>query len=657
MRLREVLLVALVQVTLGVWGAVAAEPGAESGGGSGGESGAGRGGGSPVRASETVVSASRVPLPRREVGSAVTVIEAEQIEQRQTRVVSDLLRDVPGVAVSRDGPVGSLTQVRIRGAEGNQTLVVVDGIEVNNPAGESEFDFANLLNTDIERVEVLRGPQSAVWGSDALGGVVNVVTQRPRQGLSVRGRAEAGSFATRDALLGVGYADERFYLSGTAHGFRTRGVSDADARAGNSESDGYRNHSMRLKSGFEASENFELEAVGMLINADRQFDASVPVVGAVDSEDTSATAQRYARGQAKLTVLDGRWEHFARASYTGQDNDFFDSTGARTFASEGRKSKIDYQSNAYLATPDFLDARHTLTFVAERERERQRNAGFGVSDKRTITNRGYVGEYRVDLARQAFLSGAVRYDDNDPLFENETTYRATGAWLHQGSGTRLHASYGRGVKNPTLFQLFGFTPTFVGNPDLRAERSIGWDVGVEVPLIGDRALLDVTYFNNRIGDLIQGGGNTAVNLPGTSRIDGVEVAASAALGRGLSVDASYTFTDGQDATGTRLVRRPRHLASVSGNYRFALAGGTTNVNLTLRYNGEKDDLVFDNAQTRRVTLDDYTLLNLAVSWEAREGIEIYARGENLLDQDYQDVFGFGTPGIAGYGGVRIVYGR
>ena len=612
------------------------------------------------RLPEVVVSASRVPLPADEIGSAVTVITGAQLERRQVRVVSDALRDVPGVAVSRTGPAGASTQLRIRGAEGNQTLVLIDGIEVNNPAGGSEFDFANLLNAEIDRIEVLRGPQSALYGSDAIGGVVNIVTRRPQAGLTLTARGEAGSFTTRDGLLGLGYGGDRFFASATVNRIATNGISVADAANGNTEDDGYDNTTARLKLGFRPFDNLEIDAVGLLVDSEREGDANAAVVNAIDSDDESDTLERYGRIGARLELFDGAWQHIANASHLENERDFFDGAGAQTFTSEGEKSKLDYQTNLLFTTPDIARAEHTLTLAAERGREEQfTESGFAGPNGVDIVNYGYVGEYRVGLWDRLFLSGSFRYDDNDDLFDDETSYRGTAAYLHDSTGTRLHASVGRGVKNPTLFELFGSTPTFTGNPNLTAEESLGWDVGVEQALLGDRLIVDVTYFNNRIEDLIQGGGNTAVNLAGTSKIQGVEVTASAEPWPGLRLDTAYTFTDGEDADGTELVRRARHIASVNAGYAFALYGRPADVNLGVRFNGRQDDIVFDSFSplTRRnVTLSSFTLVNLNASYAVADGVEIFARGENLLDEDYQEVFGFGTPGIAGYAGIRVKFG-
>ena len=328
---------------------------------------------------------------------------------------------------------------------------------------------------------------------------------------------------------------------------------------------------------------------------------------------------------------------------------------ALTFEADGEKARFDYQTNVFFETPSVAEARHSLTFLAEREDESQvTRSAFGGSDL-DITNYGYAGEYRVGLWDRLFLSGSARRDDND-IFEDATTFRTTAAYLHNETGTRLHGSYGTGVKNPTLFELFGFGPNFVPNPDLKPEESIGWDIGVEQGFLDDRVSVDVTYFNNRITDLIQGAGNTAINLDGTSKIQGLEVTAEARLAEGLTFTGQYTYTDGQDADGVELVRRARHLASANLAYEFL--DRRAKLDLGIDYNGEQKDFQFSNffATRTNVTLDDFVLVNLTASYELIEGLELYGRVENLLDEDYQEVLGFSNPGIGAFIGIRATIG-
>lgn len=602
---------------------------------------------------EVVVTASRVATPAEQVGSSVTVITEEQLKNRQVRIVSDVLREVPGVAVSRTGPVGNFTQARIRGAEGNQTLVLIDGIEVNDPAGGSEFNFAHLLATEIERIEVLRGPQSALWGSDAIGGVINIVTKKGSGPLRATAGAEGGSFDTRQVNAGFSGGGDRYHyaLSGTY--FDTDGISIA---SGGSEEDGYDNATLFLKGGVTPLDNLSLDFAGRYTDATTETDPQDfsfppgPTFGQVIDGDNETDAERiYGRAQAKWVLFEGLWEHIVSAAITDTDNELFEE-GTKTSRSEGQKLKYDYQTNVFLDTPVFANAHHTLTLAIEREEEefKQRGATPDApqNQDQEIDNTGYVAEYRVDLWDQLFLSGAGRYDDND-RFEDATTYRFTAAYLHPDTGTRVHSSYARGVKNPTFTELFGFFPdSFAGNPDLEPEESRGWDVGIEQPFRDGQFIIDVTYFRNELEDEIVPtfDPNTFLssvrNSEGTSNWQGIELAAQATILPNLHLTGSYTYTEAEDGEDMEEVRRPKHLASLSVNYR--LLNDRANLNLVVDYNGEQKDLDFTTSPASRVTLDDYVMVNLNGSYRINDNLQVFGRVENLLDEDYQEVFGFET---------------
>jgi len=609
---------------------------------------------------EVVVSASRVPVATRESGSAVTVITEKQLDDRQVRIVSDVLRDVPGVAVNRSGPMGTLTQVRLRGAEGNQTLVLIDGIEVNNPAAASEFQFQDLLNAGIARIEVLRGPQSALWGSDAIGGVINIVTKRPESGWSLTAQAEGGSFATTDGLAHVGYGGDRLSFSGTVKRFETAGVSIADADAGNPEKDGYENLTGHVKAGIKPTRNFEIEIVGMRIDSELDNDDSAAVVNITDGDTTSETLQTYGLAKAKLVLADGAWEHILRTAYAKDEKEFFDGTGANTFSSHGTKKKTDYQTNVLFETPAFAAAKHTVTFALERETDTQfTDSAFSGPRTVSVDNTGYVGEYRLGLWDRLFLSAALRHDDNDSLFDDATTWRTTLAYLVKPSGTRLHASAGTGAKNPTLFELFGATPTFTGNPNLSPETAFGFDAGIEQQLFDRRVVVDATVFANWIEDLISGSGNTAVNLPGTSRTRGVELTLAAKPRPDIRIDLGYTFLETRDADGISLIRRPKHIASLNALYSFRILDRPATANVGIRYNGDQTDTVFNSffpVEIETKKLEGYTLLNAGFAWQVTDRLQIFARGENLLDEHYQEVFGYGAPGLGVFAGLRVKLG-
>lgn len=605
---------------------------------------------------ETVVSANRVAVPSREVGSSVTVITGEEMQERQIRVVADALRDVPGVSVSRTGPRGGFTQVRIRGNEGNHTKVFIDGVEANDPSGDVEFDFAHLLAADIDRVEIIRGPQSALWGSDAIGGVINVITKRGKSGMHASAYLEAGSFDTYSgnaALRGAG-KNYRYSVSGSF--LKTQGVNMS--RFG-SEKDGYKNGTLNVSGGVDASETLELSVNGMYIKSNVQSDPQSFATGLFfDGDQERDGEQFYGRAQAKLKTFGGKWEHIFGGNYTKTS---FDNLIDKTFSSNnsGNKTRLDYQTNLFISSPEAF-AEHTLTFYAEYTHESFENelATFPAANQEQSTDAASVaGEYLVGLGQRVFLTGSVRYDDND-RFKNSTTGRVTGAYVHPESNSRVHASFGTGVKNPGFFELFGFIPgTFTPNPNLNPEDSWGWDLGIEQKFFRQRLVMDLTYFQSVLTDEIvfvglpPPGQPNVVNQIGESNRRGIEFSAKAALMKDLDLSVAYTWTDATDPDGNLEVRRPEHIASLVFNYLLPSRRG--NVNLNIQYNGPMEDFDFSTFPATRRTLHGYTLVTLASRYNVNKSVQLFGRIENLLDQDYEEVWSAQSPGIGVFAGVRV----
>ena len=611
---------------------------------------------------QTVVTANRFATPLDQVGSAVSILDEEELDDRQIRIVSDALRAIPGVAVSRSGGPGSLTDVRIRGAENNHTLVLIDGVEANDPA-ISAFDFSNLLNVEVERIEILRGPQSALWGSDAIGGVINIITKRGAGPARISASAEGGSFGTGQASLSLNGGAEKSHYSFGATFLHTDGFSISPLGP---EKDGYRNLTLSAKTGYEVSDTLSLDVTGRYIDSRAETDPQdfefppTPTNGLViDGDDESESQQFYGRAQGTLSLAEGAWEHIAGVALTDTDSDFF-TDGERTSGFEGRKLKIDYQTNYYLSTDN---ADHIFTLALEQEDEdfSQRGATPDAprNQDQSITTRSVIGQYGLDLAQGLSVTAAVRYDDNE-RFDDATTYRLTGSYMLPDSGTRLHASYGTGVKNPTFTELFGFFPgSFVGNPDLQPEEARSWDFGVEQSFMEDRWLIDVTYFQGRFEDEIvptfdnETFLSSVENAQGTSRRRGVELSLRGRLHERLDLVASYSYVDSEDPDGELELRRPRHSASLNLDYRFF--SDRAQLNLGVSYTGEQDDFFFGTFPATRVTLDGYTLVNLSGSYQLSDDIKLYARIENLLDEDYQDVFGYATQGIGGFAGIQASF--
>lgn len=615
----------------------------------------------PETLDEILVTGGLTPIESSETGRAHTVITGEQLEARGTRYIADALRQVPGVAVSRTGSFGGLTQIRIRGAEGNQVLVLVDGLEIS-PAGNGEVDFGSLVVSDIERIEVLRGPQSALFGSNAAAGVISIITRRgQRGGASLRAAAEAGSDGTAMLRAGVSGGGETWDAAFSASLRRTNGFNIATGTGDrDGEMDGDRNLTLTGRAVWDATPDLSVGASLFFVDREAEtddqlfpFPADATSGLVVDSDDVTDASDLSIGLFGSYSMLGDALVHRVNLGYTHNSSDSI-SDGALSFGTESRRLKASYQASYSFQTGP---AGHLLTGLVEFEDE-QNEASSGFDQSRTLF--GVGGEYRLELGSAA-LQASLRNDFNDE-FEDALTYSVSGSYLVEQTGTRLHGSVGRGVTNPTFFEQFGFSPDFfIGNPSLMPERTFQWDIGIEQTLLGGRLVLDATYFRGKVIDEIVSGFNadaglsTSVNADGESPRQGVEVSLTALPLDNLEITGSYTYTLAEEgSTGRQEVRRPRHLASLDATYSFL--GGRALLNGNLAYNGDQRDADFSGgffAVQPLATLDSFVLVSVQGSYAVTPEIDLYARIENATNAEYQEVLNFETQGIAGFAGVRL----
>jgi len=605
-----------------------------------------------TKRTDIIVSATRsgdILLPENYTGSA-TVLDADTLENRQTRDIADVLRDVPGVAVAG---IAGQTQIRLRGAEANHVLVLVDGIEVSDPFA-GEFDIGTLQAEVGARVEVLRGPQSALYGSDAIGGVVAYESASGRAVPGLAARVEGGTQATVNGALRYGAFGDSWDAALSATVVSTGGQPNA---RGGTRDIGRDSYTVSGKGSVDVSGSFALRAAARFIRTegefnDSDFDFASPTFGlTIDSPGTGYVNEAvYALVGARAEVLEGRWTHDLSAQRAEIDRKTFGPFGP-TSGSEGDRIKASY------VTALRLNDAHNLTFAADWERERFRNAdpsGFAFAGRRAIETVGLVGEYR--YAGAAFdLTAAVRHDLNDK-FRDATTFRV-GAGYRLADTTRLRAAAGSGVKNPGFFELYGFVDgRFIGNDALRPEKSTGWEVGVDQD-VGDSARLSVTYFDSELdGEIFTTFPAptfiaTPANRVTESQQRGVEVSFNARLADQWSLDAAYSYLDAEE-NGVEEVRRPDHIASAA--LTWSAPGDAASATLVVRHNGATPDVAFTDPSfvPVRVRLDDYTLVNLNARVRLAEGISGFARVENLFDEDYEQVFSFVSPGRSAVVGVE-----
>ncbi len=626
-----------------------------------------------------VVTATRSgdAIPADLLGASVTVLDAAALDARQTRVVSDILRDVPGVAVSRTGAVGGLTSVRLRGAEANQTLVLIDGIKVSDPY-DGFYDFGTLIADESAKIEVLRGQQSALYGSDAIGGVINYLTLTGAEAPGLRVRAEGGSMGTiSGGIREAGVSGDLDYaVSGSA--LHTDGYPTAVGGRRNVGSD---NVGATAKATWAPTPTFKLTAVGRYSLTAADTNDSDPNTGlTIDSPGVRLRNEAfYGLVRAQLDLLDGRFTNVVTgqiADTTRAGYDVADPSSppagqpiVRTSGDHGERLKGSYEGTFHFGSER---VHQTLTAAVDYEDESERTTvspyGAFLGTRHTI-NTGVVGEYELTAFDRLGVGASVRHDFNT-RFADDTTYRVQASY-RLTDATRLHAASGSGVRNPTFAQQFDYyTGRFVGNPDLKPEQSTGYEAGVEQGFAHGHVTVDATWFDNRLRDAITTVYDAnfvghPVNLPGSTRQRGVEVAAAARLAGGWRVDAAYTYLDAPQsqsvtfdavtgATGTftgQAVRRAQNIASA--NLTYAPPAAPYAATVTVRYNGPQKDLFFGDYPPLLVTLPAFTLVNLNGSYRVGGHVELFGRVENLLDRHYREVYSFATAGRAAYGGVRF----
>jgi len=635
----------------------------------------------------TVFGASNVPLEAPRVGSSVSVVTAEDITNQGASSVPDVLRLLPGVAVNQSGGRGGLTQIRVRGAEANQVLIVVDGIPIND-VNSGDADLANVPVDNIARIEVIRGPQSGIWGPNAQAGVILITTKSGR-GLAkpeVTARIEGGSFGTMLGSATVRGAQGPFHAALSISGLRSGGFVVAP---GTTRPNGSEMGSLSAKIGADFTDWFSVEAVGRMVSRTGFYNPGNTAYGPgfVTDPNYGFLADGTGRGTANdmqgrvtgtLKLLEGAWTHRFSADASQQSTNSRDSylsafgfLESQGFWSRTQRSRADYRSAYTFETPGLFGARHTIVGGADITREHFRyyyesdgffgpyvNASYA-TDGRGRERKGLYGEYLVSLPTGFSLSAALRQDWNSS-FRNALTWRLTAAQTF-ASGTRLHGSVGKGVTNPTFFEQFGYIPsTFAGNPDLVPEK-IGWDAGVEQRWLGGRLITDVTVFRATIMDAIVLSGGTAINLPFQTTRQGVEVQVTARPTDWLSLTGSYTYTDTRSAelvggiyVGKEALRRPRHAASLSAV--ATLPDDKTKVTVTLAHNGNMRDSFFGPFGASDVRLAAYTLVGAQISHDLTKAATVYVRGENVFAQRHQNVFGYQGPGAAVYAGMRVRLG-
>ncbi len=613
---------------------------------------------------EITVTAERQETPVTQTATAVTVVTRKELEFFKKVTVLEALEDVLGFSFSRNGPQGSSSSAQIRGANSGHTKVMLDGMELNDPMTPGRtFDMSLLLIENIERIEIIRGPQSTLYGSDAMGGVINIISRqeigRPRLSISAQG----GSYGEVSSHVDLSGSTETVsYALGAAY-LNHQGFSAAGERyLGNTEKDGSRNFTLAGKLGIKLHKNLDINLGLRSIRSQLDIDNF-----GGDFGDDPNNVQNYdallLNAGARGLLLGNRWESKLNLSFLTNDrqqdnpvDDFhpYDSDRSRFKSS---LLKLDWQNNI------FLHASHTVTGGAELSREEGESEYFSESQwgpfaslfpKKAARNAGLYLQDRIRWGGRLFSSLGLRYDHHNQA-GGSFTFRLAPAFLISETGTRLKATLGTGFKSPSLYQLFAPATSFgpVGNEELAAERSLSWDAGIEQNLWQGKAKLGALYYFNRFTNLIDYDYIHGFENIGQASTQGLEMFVRTQPLAGLMIGVEYTRMEARDEDkGSSLLRRPNHKISARLHYTLFSKGSLA---FNLIYIGEREDEFWSGTAPERVTLAGYTLLNAALGYDIFSYVDVFIRADNLLDQQYEEVKGYGTPGFSIYGGFRLKY--
>ncbi len=626
------------------------------------------GAGAATEAPTVVVTANRSPAPISQVGQSITVLTGPDIQADQETDVADILARTPGLTLDRNGGPGQPTSVFIRGADSDHTVVLIDGVKVNDPSATGTgYDFANLVTGDVSRIEVLRGPQSTLYGSEAIGGVINYITADATRPLQGDAQAEGGSYGTAYVRGGIGGKDGPATFRLGAYYDSTDSVSAFDRAFGGREDDGFHTAGASGRFSYDLTPDLQFDERAYYTWSRAEFDGfDTPVDAALgyssfgDDDEFGRTQQVVDYTGLNLSTFDGRLKNRVAYEYNELDRRNEEPDGAyggkSTFDGLGRVNTFDYEGTFAIAQG------YTLVFGAQDEKSSFNTDSFGgpATKANTSTDSGY-GQITGQVLANLTLTGGLRYDAHS-TFGDHVTGQASAAYVVI-PGTILRASFGQGFKAPSLYQLY----SAYGSPSLRPEEANGWDAGVEQHFLQDRVVVSATYFGRKTTNLIDfvdcfsaaQAGCTPARLANFGYYDnvakaeaeGVELQADWKPVTALDIAGNYTFDDDQDKSGEavndQLARRPKAAANLSATYVWPIRLSTT---VAARYAGRS----FDSDQSATL-LKSYTLVDLRASYALAENLELYGRAENLADTRYETAHQYGSLGRAGYGGVRLKF--
>ena len=584
---------------------------------------------------QIIVSATRIDTPIEQMASTVNVITSEDIENTKQKTLTDVLRSAPGISIARNGGPGQSSSIFLRGAKAQHTLVLIDGIRMNGQLELGGYDFTHFQALNIDRIEVLKGPQSTLYGSDAIAGVINITTKQGTGTPTPYYDIEGGSYGTWRAATGVSGGDDLVNFSASVSHVDRQGQSAQD---GNREKDGTENTTVSTRIGFTPTDSTMLDFTLRYIDAFSDYDGFPSPTGYYFENEQLAT-----RLQATTLLLDELLETRFGASYLLLDKNNITPTSESP--SDSSTVSADWQNTL------FLHDNHTVLGGIDWHRDDYDFSG-GDGD---LDNLGLFATYQAIFFKQLNANIGLRNDKHSE-FGNEITYQASTALRVPATRSKLTASWGTGFNAPNSYQLF----SSFGNQDLDPETSESWEVGIAQQIISNRLDIGASYFHSDYENFITYfdpdgfGGPTPGRYENidAATTDGVEVYVNASVLDNLSLRMGYTYLDNDDKSDdiTFEIRRPEHKIDLTLNY---AATKKLNLNLTASFTGQQTDQDFSAFPAAETELDAFTLVNLATRYQLTDRVEIYGRIDNLLDENYQTTLGFNQDDIAGYAGIKV----
>jgi vitamin B12 transporter len=605
-----------------------------------------------TNAASVVISPTTVTTPTDQVANSVTVLTSQDIEQQQRRTATDALMTVPGINVVQTGGPGGVTSVFMRGTNSNHVKVLVDGIDVSDPSNPTRvFDFGQLLTADVAQIEVLRGPQSGLYGADALGGVIAITTKTGQGPPQITSTVEGGSFGTFNQSASASGSERNFnYALNISHLRATDTPVTPLALippGGVRNNDFYDNVSYSTKLGVDVTNNLAFNVVARYTDATLKFTGdnfSIFPPAPDASQSIQTVHQFYMRTEGVATLLGGAFKNYFDVGYTNDWNSTLSPSSPLASVNQGERIKYEWRGVVTLAPGQ------VMVMGLEDQVEHLDTGSVSAQE----ANRAAYLELQSEIAKRFFLAANIRVDDNEDFGEH-TTWRIAPAFVIPGTETKLKASVGTAFKAPSLSQRFVDFPEFgfFANRHLQPEESLGYDFGFEQPFLDNRLRIGTTYFRNDIANLIATNDTFTTNINiGRATTSGTESFASLAVTQWFRLRADYTHTDAIDAiTGLELLRRPKDKSSLTAaiNPTDRWFVSATILDVSSWVDADRFGL------TPRLTAPGYTIVNLAANYRVSENATLFGRIDNLLDRQYQDPTGFARPGIGVFVGLRLTH--